>query len=127
MKLLLAIVVLAALGRSQTITLTPGTITLLPSPIVAATTQLRCTFIIYPGNGINVQCVNVTSTAVTDFAIALPVPANTPLGQFAFGGDSISWQFVSFPGVNAICQAAAVAGNTCWQVVANGTVRTGIF
>lgn len=124
----LGLLTFAAIATAQT----AGTVTVVTTVTITSTAgtapnNMNCNF---TGNATTQQVtINCTGAGATlNSTLPLPLPAPGTVGNFGLSGNLITWAFVpasATPGI--ICPAGAVAGQTCWQVVANGTAKTGIF
>jgi DNA-binding CsgD family transcriptional regulator len=120
---------LACLLLAQT---PPGTVTVVTTVTITsaagtAPSNLACNF---TGNATTAQVtINCTGASATlNSTLPLPLPAPGSIGSFGLSGNTISWSFVPWTSANpgGACPAGSVSG-TCWQVVANGTAKNGVF
>ena len=114
-------------------TINPGTVNIVTTVTITsaagvAPTNIGCNFTGNPTTAqITVNCNGNGATLSSTLPIPLPAPGT--IGNFSLSGNTITWGFVPFnsSSVSGLCPAGITAPATCWQVVANGTVKTGAF
>jgi hypothetical protein len=107
---------------------TPGTVTTVTTVTITAAAgtapeAITCTFTSTPSQVVT-GCAGAGATLSTTFAVPIPSPGT--IGTFGLSGNIITWSFQPYGPTVTSCPSGVTSG-TCWQVVANGTSKSGAF